>query len=507
MLHAFNLSALHKRARILLTGGMLALLFGCSGESADSAGQSSSQAPAPAPAEPTAVEQAMEALGMEGMDTLSYTGTAWRVRNSFRQTLTASPPWPDRDTITNYQRTINLSGPPASRASGDTFASNIFLAPPVAGTYTQDIRPEQTAWSQLLEIALTPWGFLKGAERYGATEEAGELDGTNVTVVTWQTPETIVSPSGMRYTVVGYIDGDNLVRKVETWVEDAFMGDMNVVALYDSYRQIDGNWVPATMEQLRGGGGVFGLALEDMTVNPPNAAELLTFAEQTGGGPPGGFGASIPEDPMEAVREVAEGVHLIEGPYVAMVVEFSDHVAVFEAGGSAANGQLIVDAVAALHPDKEFRYLINSHPHSDHTAGMIPVVRAGPTIVTHESNVEFMDMALNSPRTLLGEEPLNAEFYPGVGEVTVLEDDTRRLELHQIKNLHSVGTIVAYLPNEGILFQADFTLPQPGAQANPFVIDLANYVDQNGLEFEQYLAVHAAQQPQTMDDLLATIGK
>ena len=42
---------------------------------------------------------------------------------------------------------------------------------------------------------------------------------------------------------------------------------------------------------------------------------------------------------------------------------------------------------------------------------------------------------------------------------------------------------------------------------NPVVIDLANYVDQAGLDFERYLAVHAAQAPQTKADLMATIGK
>ncbi len=82
-----------------------------------------------------------------------------------------------------------------------------------------------------------------------------------------------------------------------------------------------------------------------------------------------------------------------------------------------------------------------------------------------------------------------------------------RLELHHIANLHTDGMLVGYLPKQGILFQADFTLPQPGADANPFVIDLAKYIDESGLEFDRYLAVHAAQVAQTKADLLATIGK
>ncbi len=66
--------------------------------------------------------------------------------------------------------------------------------------------------------------------------------------------------------------------------------------------------------------------------------------------------------------------------------------------------------------------------------------------------------------------------------------------------------LVAILPRQGILFQADFTLPQPGAEANPFVVTLAQYVAEADPQFERYLAVHAAQVPQTKADLLATIG-
>jgi len=58
-----------------------------------------------------------------------------------------------------------------------------------------------------------------------------------------------------------------------------------------------------------------------------------------------------------------------------------------------------------------------------------------------------------------------------------------------------------------LMFQADFTLPQPGQMANPFVIDLANYVDQNNVDFVDYIAVHANTVGKTKADLLAAIGK
>jgi glyoxylase-like metal-dependent hydrolase (beta-lactamase superfamily II) len=106
----------------------------------------------------------------------------------------------------------------------------------------------------------------------------------------------------------------------------------------------------------------------------------------------------------------------------------------------------------------------------------------------------------------LREETLDPQFE-GVDGVGVYEDATMRVELHHIPNLHSDGMLVAFLPAQKILFQADFTLPREGANPNPFVVSLAQYVDEAALDFEHYLAVHAAQMPQTKADLMAAIAQ
>ena len=457
-----------------------------------------------------AITAAVAAMGTSDLDSITYSGSAWQARNGFMQTPSASPPWPLRDDITNYVRTIDLSGP-ASRATGEIFSSDIFFAPSVERTYTQNISAEQTGWGQQLEIWLTPWGFLSGAEANGAEAVSQMMDGTEYTVVTWMSPDTQTSPSGMQYTVTGYINGQNLVERVETWVEHAFMGDMHIEALYSDYEDFDGVMVPTTMEQQRGGGGLFGVTVADASANPENVAELVTpppppeggRGGRGGGGGGGGRGGAPPTDLAE---QLDEGVYLITGGYVALVVEFSDHVVVFEGGQPESRGQQIIDEVAGVIPDKPIRYIVNSHPHSDHTGGLIPFVRAGATIITHNNNVDFLNMALSSPRTLLGEETLSPQFE-GVGDVMVLEDDTMRFELIHVPNGHTDGMLVGLLPEQGILFQADFTLPGPDADANPFVVDLATQVAEQDIQFDRYLAVHAAQVPQTRADLLAAIGQ
>jgi glyoxylase-like metal-dependent hydrolase (beta-lactamase superfamily II) len=481
--------------RLVMVGVWSAALSGgCSSEEKAAVSQETARATG------SAVEAAAATLGLQDLSSLTYSGSAWRIRNSFRQTPNASPPWPLRDDITNYRRALDLTQP-ASLATGETFAQNLFFAPAVAGVYVQNVAADQTAWGQKLEIWLTPWGFLQGARANGATESSQLVGGERFAIVSWKTPAGQIAPGGIPYTLTGYINQQNLVARVETWTEDAFMGDLHVANLYSDYAELNGLLVPRTIEQQRAEGGVFGVTVTDATANPANLTELLTPPQQAAGAPPA---AAAP--PVTATEQLAPGVYLITGGYVSLAVEFQDYVAVFEAGQSEARGQAVLDAVEGAIPGKPIRYVINSHPHADHTAGLVPFVRKGITVVTHESNVAFLQMGLSTPRTLLGEDTLNPRFE-AAGDQLVLEDPSMRLELRHIPNRHSDGMLLAYLPAQRILFQADFTLPMAGAAANPFVISLAEYIRDTNLDFDRYLAVHAAAAPQTKTDLMAVIGQ
>jgi glyoxylase-like metal-dependent hydrolase (beta-lactamase superfamily II) len=264
---------------------------------------------------------------------------------------------------------------------------------------------------------------------------------------------------------------------------------------------MSGLMVPRLIEQQRGGGAIFGVIVTHAVANPSNLAALMTPPRRAGGGGfPGGGGQAADE----LVEQLADHVWLIKGGYVSLVAEFSDHLMVIEAGQSEARGRQIIDEIRRALPSKPIRYVVNSHPHSDHTAGLVPLIRAGARLVTHENNVDFLSMALGTPRTLLGEERMNP-VVEGVDGVAVYEDEMMRVELHHVPNRHSDGMLVAVLPDQGIMFQADFTLPQPGAEANPFVKELARYVDEHDVQFERYFAVHAAQVLQTRADLMAAL--
>ncbi|HEX2843611.1 MAG TPA: MBL fold metallo-hydrolase, partial [Candidatus Limnocylindria bacterium] len=148
-------------------------------------------------------------------------------------------------------------------------------------------------------------------------------------------------------------------------------------------------------------------------------------------------------------------------------------------------------------------------PHSDHTGGLPALVAEGATIVTHENNREFFERALNTPRTLLtdtlAKNPRKATVDP-VGDRKVYSDGKRTVEMYHTWPVpHSNGLLVAYFPQEKILFQGDFSLPAPGQPANDHVKALAEVLEKLKLDFERYINVHASAEPQTRAEFMAAV--
>jgi glyoxylase-like metal-dependent hydrolase (beta-lactamase superfamily II) len=319
----------------------------------------------------------------------------------------------------------------------------------------------------------------------------------------------------MRYTVNAYINHDNLIEMTETWVEDQFMGDLHVSAKYSDYEEMDGVMVPATVEIWQGGGAVFGVAIREADANPTNLIALITPPAVAGngrpGGPPGGGAAPTP---AELIEEVAPGVYHIDTNYKSLAVEFEDGFVVFESAGFPANvnAGIIMEAVASIS-EKPITAVINSHPHSDHTTSLVPIVRAGIPLIVSANSVDFQRMALSSPRTLLGEDTLSPEFQTVPdGEVMVIEDSMNRLEIHHIPSLHTDSLLFVYLPNHRLAMQADFTIRGDGNGGTlpyegqtPLGQQFAEYIRDNGLEFDNMLGVHPSGYVQSTEDVFMAL--
>jgi glyoxylase-like metal-dependent hydrolase (beta-lactamase superfamily II) len=385
--------------------------------------------------------------------------------------------------------------------------------PAALAPFTQNIQPTNAAWAQQLEIWVSPWGFLKGAQQFNArASRRGD-----VMELSFDAP--VNSPGGKPYRVVGYVNRDNLVVRVDTWLENPVFGDMPVSTEYSDYRDNMGLKYPSKIVQSRGGWPTFDAQILGVQGNPANLTALMTPPAPpagAGGPPPGG----PPPPPATASEQLAPGVFRITGGYVALAVEFNDHILIYEpAGQNEARAQAIIAEAKRVIPNKPIRYGVLSHHHFDHTSGLPGVVAEGITIVTHEDNVGFLKAALAKPRTLAPDSMSRsgkAAVIEGMRDKRVFTDGTRTVEIHEIKGLpHADGMLIAYLPRENIVAYADmFNLVAPGQPPvpNPPVVGTQVFVanlERLGISNANIISVHAPNpdRPIAQRDILATLGR
>ena len=197
--------------------------------------------------------------------------------------------------------------------------------------------------------------------------------------------------------------------------------------------------------------------------------------------------------------------------YDSIIIDFKDYAMMLEAGQSEARALAYIAETKKLIPNKPIRYVMNTHPHSDHTGGLPALVAEGATIITQKNNEEFFERALNTPRTLLtdtlAKNPKKAKVE-AVSEKKVYSDGTHTVEMYHIYPApHSNGLLVAYLPKEKVLFQGDFSLPAAGQPANDHIKALVPALEKLNLDFTRYINVHYSAEPQTKAELWKAVGK
>jgi glyoxylase-like metal-dependent hydrolase (beta-lactamase superfamily II) len=461
----------------------------------------------------TVVADASKAMGLTGLNSLYYYGSG--ANYAIGQNNNSNIPWP-QTAINEYVRAIDFTVP-ASRATWTTYATPVTGGAPALANPQQNITPTSPGgWGQQLEIWTTPWGFLKGAASNNATVKTQTIDGKSYKVVSFNS--ALVSPGGKPYPVVGYINKDNLVEKVQTWVEHPVFGDMLVESKYSFYRDHDGLMYPTEIVQERAGWPVFKAQILGAFPNPAKLAQLMTPPAPAAGAPAGGPPPGAAPAPTTS-EQLAPGVFRIKGAYNSMAVEFADYVVLVEPGPqNEARALAGIAETKRLFPNKPIRYGVITHHHIDHTGGIAAVASEGITIVTPEVNVPFLTKALTAPRTYApdalsksGKKPLIEGFK---GDKRVFQDATRTLEIHVIKGLpHADGLVIGWLPKEKILVYADMFNFQPADKpvADPPVIGTRVFyenIQRLGLDPVSILSIHSMNPDRlaTLQDIKATMG-
>jgi glyoxylase-like metal-dependent hydrolase (beta-lactamase superfamily II) len=458
----------------------------------------------------TVLENAARTMGATNLKSIRYSGSGYYF--ALAQSYNPNEPWPkfnaksyvrvvDYDTVSSREELVRTREDPPRGGGFQPLIGERREVGVVSGEAAwtiigDDLRPSpEAAAERRLQIWLTPHGFVRAAMAGNPTAESQTREGREVTVVSFALDG--------RFRVNGIISDQNLVQSVETWIANPVLGDMPVEIAYSNYQDFNGVKFPTKILQKQGGYPTLDLTVGDVQ---PNAAADIEV--------PDAVRQSTPQPVRVESEEVVDGVwHLTGGSHHSVAVEFRDFVVVVEAPAGEERSEAVIAEVKKLVPDKPLRYVVNTHHHFDHSGGLRTYVAEGATVVTHEMNRAFYERVWQAPRTLnpdrLSQAPRPATFET-VTEKHVLTDGERTMEIHHIQGSgHNEGIIMAYLPGEKLLIEADVYSPRPGEAPPPipnvFTVNLYDNIQRLNLDVDRIVPIHGIVVP--LADLLQAIGR
>jgi glyoxylase-like metal-dependent hydrolase (beta-lactamase superfamily II) len=299
-----------------------------------------------------------------------------------------------------------------------------------------------------------------------------------------RTLQAVSFDAGGGRTLTAYINDRHLVERIATVTANPLLGDMPVEAIFSEYKDYSGVKFPTRIVQRQGGQPTLEVAVADVR---PNAGAVAPGASTPRGPTP-------PPAVKTDLEKIADGVwFLTGGAPMSVLVEFLDHLVIIEAPQDAARSEATISAVTRALPTKPIRYVVNTHHHFDHSGGLRGYVTAGIPVITHGLNARYFAQVLG-PKAAI----------ETVAEKRVLGDATNTLELHHLRgNLHAETLLVAYLPRQKLLVQADAFHPRPGAaplaSPPPYTVNLVENIRRLKLDVERVVHVHGG------TDSLATV--
>jgi glyoxylase-like metal-dependent hydrolase (beta-lactamase superfamily II) len=459
--------------------------------------------------EPKAVLDGV-AKAMGDVKSLQYAGSG--ANFAFGQNAAPGTPWP-RFNVKSYTRSVNYDTPamrdelvrtqgeqPVRGGGGQPMVGEQRQNQMVSGTHAWTQTGENPPAPALAAVAdrqyqlwITPHGVIKAAMKHNATVQAQTEGGKKMTTIAFAVPG--------QFKVKALVNERNLVEKVDSWNTNPVLGDMLTETTYADYKDWGGVQFPTKITQKQGGFPTLELTVSEVKPNAPVDIPVPDNVRQ----------ASVKVE----TDKVADGVwYLTGGTHHSVLVEMNDHLVVIEGPQDDARATAVIAEVKKTVPNKPIKYVVNSHHHFDHTGGLGAFIAEGATIITHDVNKAFFEQSFAAPRTVQPDKLAQSgkkATVEGMKDKRVLSDGTRTVELYLIQGtVHDDGIIMAYLPKEKLLVEADVYTPAapnaaPPAQPNPLHVNLYDNVERLKLAVDQILPLHGRKVP--LAELQKWIGK
>lgn len=297
----------------------------------------------------------------------------------------------------------------------------------------------------------------------------------------------------------------NLLSKFEAMGTDVYFGDVVFETIYPGYRNENNQPIPTgritrvndeLTEELRFEQVSFNTALTDDKFKVPNGMKAATFP------------------PTPPLNKLAENVYTVNaGGYNVLFVAFKDYIFVMEAPGGDNVSRQAIEQIKKTFPDKPIRYIAVTHHHDDHAGGLRTYISEGATLIAAPGEKSFFEKIAKSKFTIdpdaltRNPQPLKIEIIENGKRV--LTDGVTTVEIYDIgSGPHTDEMLVAYLPNEKILFQGDLlNRPSNGDApiANDTTVHFAKWIETKKLAVDKIVAVHGT--VSTMDELRQAVAE
>jgi len=347
------------------------------------------------------------------------------------------------------------------------------------------------------EFFYHPIGFLQAALKPGVrlVEERGN-DSTR---------RLRLDADGQTYVMV--VDRrSRLPLRIERRIHHNMLGDATVSSEFSDWKVVSNVRLPMKMSQrIDGHWPLAEMELSDARVNVAMNELAIDDVVKT---------AALQAPPVNvAIDSIAPGVwYVTGGSHHSVAIEMRDHILLIEAPQSEDRTLAVIRKVRELRPSKPIRAAVNTHHHFDHSGGIRAALAEGLVVITHAGNVPFYQGLAKRPFTIAADALAKAPkpaVVEGVAVKRVLTDGARTVELHEITgSTHSETMLVAYLPAEKLLIEADLYSP-PAANVTapppaPFAKSLVENIDRLELQVERIVPIHGRVIP--FADLRAAAG-
>lgn len=297
----------------------------------------------------------------------------------------------------------------------------------------------------------------------------------------------------------------NLLTKIDSFNTTNVQGDTLNEIYFRGYKSAERTMIPSSRTAYQNKILRYENLYSEVKLNPQVDEKLFELS-------PNLIKLDVAETKAHVIK-MADGVFLIRslaGGFNLMFVEFKDFVVAIEPVEENVVNGISAESVALIKktiPNKPIKYVILTHHHGDHSAGVRAFMAEGATVITSKGNVEYVNRVAKAKFTFApdsyAKNPKPVQVKTVEENKMVISDETQTVEIHQFAPLtHVKEMLFIYLPKQKILYQSDMFNPidvdakaipedDPWHGINPAnTVDLWKTVNKLGLNIEKMAGSH-----------------